>query len=95
MTRLLETAVAPMEVIAVRDYAADGDAAVETAMVAADALRKHHKLHVGVVGIQSLRPFPNKALREALASQVSQVKICTGGGVSSPRSNQPMGPLST
>jgi pyruvate-ferredoxin/flavodoxin oxidoreductase len=44
-------------------------AAVETAIVAADALRKHHKLYVGVVGVQSLRPFPTRALREALAGK--------------------------
>jgi pyruvate-ferredoxin/flavodoxin oxidoreductase len=44
-------------------------AAVETAIVAADALREHHKLYVGVVGIQSLRPFPTQALREALAGK--------------------------
>ena len=42
-------------------------AAVETAIVAADALRKHHKHDVGVVGIQVLRPFPTRALTEALA----------------------------
>ena len=42
-------------------------AAVETAMVAADALRKHHKLDVGVIGIQVLRPFPTRALTDALA----------------------------
>lgn len=41
-------------------------AAVETAIVAADALRKHHKLNVGVVGIQALRPFPTQALIDVL-----------------------------
>ena len=42
-------------------------AGVETACVAADALRQQHKLRVGVVGIQALRPFPGQAVAAALA----------------------------
>ena len=44
-------------------------AAVETARVAADELRKHHKLHAGVLGIHALRPFPSGAIAEALAGK--------------------------
>ena len=42
--------------------------AVETARVAADFLRKEHKIKVGVLGIHTLRPFPGAALNEALGS---------------------------
>jgi len=42
-------------------------AAVETARVAADCLRKRHKIRAGVLGIQTLRPFPAAAIVEALA----------------------------
>jgi len=41
-------------------------AAVETARVAADCLRKQHKVKVGVVGIHALRPFPGAAIVNAL-----------------------------
>jgi pyruvate-ferredoxin/flavodoxin oxidoreductase len=41
-------------------------AAVETARAAADQLRKHHKLKVGVLGIHALRPFPATELANAL-----------------------------
>ncbi|MGI9236797.1 MAG: 4Fe-4S binding protein [Woeseiaceae bacterium] len=42
-------------------------AAVETARVAADCLRKRLKVRAGVLGIQTLRPFPGAAIVEALA----------------------------
>ncbi|MDH3491191.1 MAG: 4Fe-4S binding protein [Gammaproteobacteria bacterium] len=41
-------------------------AAVETARVAADCLRKQHNIPVGVLGIHALRPFPDTAIVEAL-----------------------------
>ena len=41
-------------------------AGVETACVAAAALRERHKLRVGVVGVQALRPFPGEHVAEAL-----------------------------
>jgi pyruvate-ferredoxin/flavodoxin oxidoreductase len=41
-------------------------AAVETAKVAADCLRKQHKIKVGVLGIHALRPFPGAAIANAL-----------------------------
>lgn len=41
-------------------------AAIETARSAADHLRKHHKLRVGVLGMHSLRPFPGDVLADAL-----------------------------
>ncbi len=41
-------------------------AAVETACVAADYLRKQHKLKVGVLGVHVLRPFPAAAIASAL-----------------------------
>ena len=41
-------------------------AAVETARVAADCLRKQHKIKVGVLGIHALRPFPGAAIANAL-----------------------------
>ena len=41
-------------------------AAIETANLAADALREQHGMHVGVAGIQALRPFPSAALAAAL-----------------------------
>jgi pyruvate-ferredoxin/flavodoxin oxidoreductase len=41
-------------------------AAVETARVAADCLRKQHKIKVGVLGIHALRPFPSPAVVDAL-----------------------------
>ena len=44
-------------------------AAVETARVAADVLRTHHKTRVGVLGIQSLRPFPVAAIGAALSGR--------------------------
>jgi len=42
-------------------------AAVETACVAADCLRKRHKIRAGVLGIHSLRPFPGPAIVDALS----------------------------
>ena len=44
-------------------------AAVETARVAADCLRKQHKIKVGVLGIHALRPFPGAAIAEELAGR--------------------------
>ncbi len=44
-------------------------AAVETARVAAAYLRKHHKMRAGVLGLQTLRPFPGEALAAALAGR--------------------------
>jgi len=41
--------------------------AIETARAAADALREHHKIKAGVVGIHVLRPFPAAAIGEALS----------------------------
>ena len=41
-------------------------AAVETARVAADYVRKQHKVKVGVLGIHALRPFPGAAIVNAL-----------------------------
>ncbi|MGB5627631.1 MAG: hypothetical protein WBM61_18000, partial [Woeseiaceae bacterium] len=41
-------------------------AAVETARVAADCLRKQHNIPVGVLGIHALRPFPDAAIVDAL-----------------------------
>ena len=41
-------------------------AAIETARVAADCLRKQHKIRVGVLGIHTLRPFPGAAIAAAL-----------------------------
>ena len=41
-------------------------AAVETAKVAADCLRKQHKIKVGVLGIHALRPFPGASIANAL-----------------------------
>lgn len=41
-------------------------AATETARLAADFLRKHHKIRAGVLGIQTLRPFPDAAIVDAL-----------------------------
>jgi pyruvate-ferredoxin/flavodoxin oxidoreductase len=43
--------------------------AVETARCAADYIRKHHKVKVGVLGIHVLRPFPAAAIGEALAGR--------------------------
>ena len=40
--------------------------AIETARVAADSLRKQHKIKVGVLGIHSLRPFPGTEIAAAL-----------------------------
>ncbi len=40
--------------------------AIETARVAADCLRKQHKMQVGVLGIHALRPFPGTAVVEAI-----------------------------
>ena len=40
--------------------------AIETARVAADRLRKQHKIRVGVLGIHALRPFPAVAIANAL-----------------------------
>ncbi len=42
-------------------------AAVETARVAADWLRKNQKTRVGVVGVHTLRPFPTSDIVDALA----------------------------
>ncbi len=44
-------------------------AAVETARAAANHLRQHDKIRAGVLGIQSLRPFPGKALAGALTGR--------------------------
>ena len=41
-------------------------AAVETARVAADCLRKQHSIAAGVLGIHALRPFPDAAIVDAL-----------------------------
>ncbi len=41
-------------------------AGIETVRLAADALRKQHKLRVGVAGVHALRPFPRAALAAAL-----------------------------
>ena len=41
-------------------------AAIETARVAADYLRKQHKVRVGIVGIHALRPFPGAQIAAAL-----------------------------
>jgi pyruvate-ferredoxin/flavodoxin oxidoreductase len=46
-------------------------AAVETARVAADCLRKQHKVKVGVLGIHALRPFPGAAIVNALEGRDS------------------------
>ncbi len=43
-------------------------AALETLHLAADALRKRHKVRVGVAGVHALRPFPRTALAGALES---------------------------
>ena len=40
--------------------------AIETARCAADYIRKHHKVKVGVLGIHVLRPFPADAIGAAL-----------------------------
>ena len=40
--------------------------AVETACCAADYIRKHHKVKVGIVGVHVLRPFPAEEIRAAL-----------------------------
>jgi pyruvate-ferredoxin/flavodoxin oxidoreductase len=44
-------------------------AAIETARVAADHLRRQHKIRVGVLGIHALRPFPGTAIADALAGR--------------------------
>jgi pyruvate-ferredoxin/flavodoxin oxidoreductase len=41
-------------------------AAIETARVAADCLRKQHKIKVGVIGIHAMRPFPGAEIVNAL-----------------------------
>jgi len=46
-------------------------AAVETARVAADCLRKQHKVKVGVLGVHALRPFPGTAIVNALEGRDS------------------------
>jgi pyruvate-ferredoxin/flavodoxin oxidoreductase len=46
-------------------------AAVETARVAADTLRKKYKVKVGVLGIHALRPFPGAAIVSALEGRDS------------------------
>ncbi len=46
-------------------------AAVETARVAADYLRKQHKVKVGVLGIHALRPFPGREIVNALEGRDS------------------------
>jgi pyruvate-ferredoxin/flavodoxin oxidoreductase len=46
-------------------------AAVETARVAADTLRKHHKIKAGVLGVHALRPFPGAAIVSALEGRDS------------------------
>ncbi len=40
--------------------------AIETACCAADYIRKHHKVKVGVLGVHVLRPFPGEAIVAAL-----------------------------
>jgi pyruvate-ferredoxin/flavodoxin oxidoreductase len=42
-------------------------AAIETANLTADLLRKQHGLRVGVAGVQLLRPLPRNSLADALA----------------------------
>ena len=44
-------------------------AGVETARVAADCLRKTHRIKVGVLGLHALRPFPGAAIAEELAGR--------------------------
>jgi pyruvate-ferredoxin/flavodoxin oxidoreductase len=44
-------------------------AAVETARVAADCLRKTHRIKVGVLGIHALRPFPGATIADELAGR--------------------------
>ncbi|MDJ0749002.1 MAG: 4Fe-4S binding protein [Woeseiaceae bacterium] len=41
-------------------------AAIETAMLTADVLRREHDLRVGVLGLSALRPFPADAIAESL-----------------------------
>ncbi|MDH3619567.1 MAG: 4Fe-4S binding protein [Gammaproteobacteria bacterium] len=41
--------------------------AIETACAAADQLRQHHKIKVGVLGIRTLRPFPGAQIAAALS----------------------------
>ncbi|NNF40762.1 MAG: 4Fe-4S binding protein, partial [Woeseiaceae bacterium] len=41
-------------------------AAIETARFAADCLRKQHKIRVGVLGIHTLRPFPDADIVDTL-----------------------------
>ena len=48
--------------------------AIETARVAADHLRKKHKIKVGVLGIHVLRPFPAAEINAAL-SGCDQVRV--------------------
>ena len=43
--------------------------AIETARCAADYLRKHHKVKVGVLGIHVLRPFPAEEIGAALVGR--------------------------
>jgi pyruvate-ferredoxin/flavodoxin oxidoreductase len=46
-------------------------AAVETARVAADCLRKQHGIKAGVLGIHALRPFPGAEIVDALEGRES------------------------
>jgi pyruvate-ferredoxin/flavodoxin oxidoreductase len=60
--------------------------AIETARVAADCLRKQHKMRVGVLGIHALRPFPGTAVVEAIEER-NQVFVLER--VDAPLSGQP------
>ncbi len=42
-------------------------AAIETVRLAADTLRRQHRMKVGVAGVHTLRPFPRMAMTDALA----------------------------
>jgi pyruvate-ferredoxin/flavodoxin oxidoreductase len=46
-------------------------AAVETAVVAAEYMTKHDKIPVGVLGINSLRPFPDQEIAQHLSGRKS------------------------
>ena len=60
--------------------------AIETARVAADCLRKQHKIRVGVLGIHALRPFPGAGIVAALEG-CDQVFVLER--VDSPMSGEP------
>ncbi len=60
--------------------------AIETARVAADQLRKKHKLRVGVLGIHALRPSPGAEIAAALAGAE---KVFVLERVDAPLSSEP------